>query len=557
MSRKPRQPARENIAYSSLSEIKSQAFSEFLRNISEFEDNVDEVNNILKEMKEGVASGDMKENQVFTEEWEEGTFKFKYFYKKSADNTKYLILRGAEFKPDGTLIHGAYFEVAVDKDGNPLKGQAQLAGNFSEAEFSGSHRVKLLFDQNNIDQKGYFEFSVTTAEGESFNEKGEIRIIGDTDDTKNGVFVATRFESDEWGTSQNLGWANDEYGGVMSHQTFSENGQQMEDVYTEYFKYNEAAKKSSIIYREWGTKNASEIFWDIGQARTTISTPSGWLNVYNSSVGSAPEKITVKFHEDLSSNKTYTIYAGEGTSGTTLVGTTSGEPWSLYKFYWLNPASATSISQGDAVYYFYNWSETTDASGFTAYQTYIKAAEVPATQNYMDKTGFYIENMYPLKYVTGNHPTVTSNTMIQKKIVDWNGNGVADPEDDWNENGQRDDYLYFLDLNGDGSWLEPYMAVSSSDDAEPEIMVWAFDEMYYDEATDSIKTDTGTAWLFGRVPTVDVNGDGTNDVTYLYQTEKDAAKAKFASSTDYITAISVTPYVIAGSEWEDFSLDDF
>jgi hypothetical protein len=545
------QATRANVDYATLNDVKSQAFAEFMRNVSEFTDQVDEVNNIIAEVKEMISEGWLKEGETFSEtiseeEEEPGTLKFKYKYKyKKKEGQKYLIFRGVHMGTDGRLVFGFYFEMAVDKDDNPLFGQAQMAGDFSHTDEagnvleSGSYKSKIIFSETSKDQEGFFEFSFTPAGGTTFDEKGAIKIIGDTDDAKNGVYVSTRFESNLWGTSQVLGWANDEYGGIMSHNTFSEGGVSQEDVYTEYFLYDENAMESKIIFRQWGIKDASELFWDIGEARKNISSITHGKNLYNGSV-SKPDVITLVYDE---SGGSYTIYAGDGTGGSVLeTGTTP--PWvsDIHAYYWLDPAKGTTTSPGDAVYYQVSYLES---PALTHTIKYNKMSEVSQPSNYMDKTGFYIEDMYPLKYLTGNHPSFSSQSLIQSQTAPWDENG----------NGLLDDKLYFIDIDGNTLWDDNQSAFTSGKKGEPQVHAWLPEnEMYYDEATDSMKSVPSTPWVFGAIPISDVNSDGTNDITYTYQTQKDTAYNKFKDSTDYITEIKVTPFDISEKEWETFDL---
>jgi hypothetical protein len=537
--------ARTSVNYDSLDDVPSHAYDQLMDNIERLTQDAESINTIFGMIKEAIEGG-LEEDQVY-----EGTFtgngpdgygtynsKLKYSFETSGD-VEYLVALGGCFTETDELMGACYIEARIiDESAETVEGQAMFTGQYTDEETNITFHSysKIAFNTETDVQEGYHY--MTNGTDSELDHGGMVRITPDSSDSNNGVYVATHF--DGWyGQFIELGWANDNYGGVQNWGQWEWEGSTEENIYSEYFTLSTGEAK--IVFREWGTEDASHIYWDVNSARNNFD--SGIFDAATVIPSSAPDYISIKSNH--SSHSSFEVYSGEFTisniSGETAAATVSEDPYNYWRIVWLTPGvtPSTTITSGDAAYRMKSVTED-GSQNFVA--VFEKVVEVPDTTSRFGYSGFYTQSMYPLKYVTGSFSN--SETIIQYEQVDWNGNNVLDPEDDWNGNNVADDYIYFIDKDGDGEFDD----FDSGANAEQELMVWDMQEW---------DSDTVTSWLMGEIPSY-TDGDG-NTISYTYNSEKAAVDAKFSNITedDYISTISYPDFPIAEEAFPTITADSF
>ena len=538
--------SRLDIDYDSLDDVPSMAYEQLLNNIEQLSSDAESISSMFDMLKEAIDDG-LEENTVqstvYTGEGPDGygTYNAKMKYSlETVGGVDYIVFLGGSFDDDDELLGACYIEATIDEEDN-VSGQAMFNGSHEHEGTLYHCSSKIKFDtETDIQEAYHYEYP----DGDEENGKGGMmKITPDADDSDNGVYIATNFNGD-FGEFIEMGWANDNYGGVQNWGSWSDESRSSSDnegIYSEYFVMSGGEAK--ICYRQWGDKSTQHIFWGIYQARNNGSDFSGYMNFFDDSaeIDEAPEYITIVRTGD----NGFDVYAGEYTASDyegTAIYSTSENTDDIWNLFWLDTTGddTTEVIPGDAEYRFYNWSEN---EGNTVQAlTFKRAVVVPETTSRFGKNGFYVQDMYPLLYVTGDSSNNT--TLIQYDYMNWDGD--ASTNEEWEK-------ITFFDMDGDGEYDAPGDVDKDGNYdgdgvTDKELMVWSMEEW---------GSNSSTTWLFGVIPTFE-DGDG-NSLTYTYATEKAAVDAKFANivSTDYISTVTYPEFPVNGNAFPVITGADF
>lgn len=535
--------SRANIDYSTLDEVKSEAYGHLMRNIIELEDYTTNINTLMDDYNTLITNNEIAEGDVFTESFTDDatgveiTRKVKYETSTNNEGTEYIIITSGDFDNETNLVDGCYVEISVESDDLLTTGQAMLTGQFSEEkdeqQINISYKTKIVFDQNTDIRSGYFDI-LLDIDGVEHTEIGQITIVPDSDETENnGVYISTKFESSLWGNHSHVGWANDLVGGVQSLDEDVEADVADEDkynIYSEYFSLIDGS--ANVIYREWGTKKPSDIYLDLNEARESTAL-DGYYNAFQSGAD-APEYLIMVF-EQVAEPSSFNIYSSSEPNygdSSTLLSAVNDNPFTIYNLCWYDSA-VDEISSGEASYKFQSFVE----SEGNIELTFERTALVPATTELFGETGFYKESLYPLKYVEGTFES--GNTIIQMEELDLNGDDI-------------DESIYFIDGDEDTSWFRP-----DETGGEKILHIHSFLETYWDQETESVMTETGSPWLLNTVPKYDYNQDGVSDIVYIYDDEKTTIDSKLGNENSNFDSVPLPVFDILGSDWQTITLEDF
>jgi hypothetical protein len=514
--------SKENIDYENLPEVKSQAYFYLTLLVEGIEGHMAGINSDLDLMETDIIPGsNLEPGQIYSETFENGeTIKIKYNFTTTTAGTEYMIITMATFDASGTVTGGTYIEVTEAED-ETISGQ----GQYIMVGESGNHYSKLVFDTATDILTAY---SNMTSEAEGL-ELSTIKVTKDAEDTENGVFVSMKWNTDSWGNHTQIAWANDSYGGVVSEDIIPVGEDTQNGMYTEYFALSE--NKSKIIYRQRGDE-VPDILWElIDMAREDVTgLNEEGKNAYTAELTEAPLFLAMEY---TAGTDGWEIYEwdeeNEVTKGNALASNTTGDPLTVDELFWFEGTEA-SAQTGDALYKYVYSPDVSDPS----IAVFEKVSEVPQTVPGLGtETNYYIQEMYPLKWVRGTFEA-SGDTIIQtESLGDIDGDGT-------------DDYRYWLDNNDDGV----YDMLN-----EVELMVWTFPETYYDEETETMVTTESTPWFLGDIPAY-----GTIDPEYIWQDAFDAVNQKLISmgqEDHIISTIEVPAFPVLGEEWKDVSDADF
>jgi hypothetical protein len=515
--------SKENIDYDGLPEVRSQAHFYLTMMVEGIEGHMARINEDIDLLETDIIPGSQLEaGEVHSETFESGdTIKIKYDFKTDTSGKEYLIITMGTFSEAGAVKDGVYIEVTEGEDGTISgHGQYMMIGD------TGNHYSKLVFNSAADIMTAYTNM---TSEEEGL-ELGTLRVGKDTADTENGVFVAAKWNTESHGNHTQIAWANDNYGGVVSeHLQPGDGTEDHPSMYTEYFALSE--EKSKIIYRQHGEEN-TEILWEfIKMAKEDITniTDEG-KNGYTDGMD-APPFLALTYTEGEDGWEMYE-WDGENNqvTGDPLAANTTHPASTVAELYWIDPEDTTPQPQpGDALY---KWVYFPDGTS-TNVAVFEKVSEVPAAiTGLMSEINYYIQELYPLKWVQGT--LESGNTLIQRSLdIDNDGDGT------------NDEYRYWLDNNDDGSF--DLMS-------DVEIMVWSYPETYYDEENETMVTTESSPWLIGDIPQT-----GAIDLEYIWSGAFDAVELKLQDmgEDDVISTIEVPPFPVFGENWKDVSAADF
>ncbi|MFP4442079.1 MAG: hypothetical protein ACLFST_03085 [Spirochaetia bacterium] len=514
--------SKENIDYDGLPDVQSQAHFYLTMMVEGIEGHMARINDDINLLETDFIPGSgLEPGEVHSETFESGdSIKVKYDFQTDASGVEYLIITMATFSEAGAVKDGVYIEATEAEDGTISgHGQYMITGD------NGNHYSKLVFNSASDIMTAYTNM---TSEAEGL-ELGTLRVGKDTADTENGVYVASKWNTDLHGNHTQIAWANDSYGGVVSEDIHSDGTEDHPSMYTEYFALSE--EEAKIIYRQHGEEN-TDILWEfIKMAKEDIVTITDeGKNGYTEGV-EAPLFLALTYTEG---EDGWEMYEWDGVdsqvTGDPLATNTTHPASTVAELYWIDPDDTTSQPQpGDALY---KWVYFPDGSS-TNTAVFEKVSEVPAAvTGLMSDINYYIQDLYPLKWVQGSMES--GNTLIQRSLdIDSDGDGT------------NDEYRYWLDNNDDGA----YDLMS-----DVEIMVWSYPETYYDEATETMVTTESSPWLIGDVPQT-----GAIDLEYIWSGAFDAVELKLQdmSEDDVISTIEVPAFPVLGEDWKDVSAVDF
>lgn len=513
--------------YSLLPEVGSEAYSHLLAHLETMEAQVTDLKNNLSLLRTDIIAGsDLQPDQTYEESFADTgeTIRIKYSWVDVGDKTYLVVVTGTFDTASGTLKNGSYLEVE-ELANSAVAGQCMYTGDDGAGN---SFRAKFDFDSSTGYMDAYYEMTSTT-EGD---ESGQVRVIPDTEDTANGIEVAVKFRGESFGVHTQLGWANDNYGGVISVNDPDSTVADDEHLYTEIFAVDSGAGK--VVYVENGQKTVDVMFERIDRGKQNLA---GIVNAY--SAGSTPpENLTLTYTWTPTAGSPdpagYEIYSGLEATGTPLVTNTTDNPEGIWEVYWLDESVGT-LTAGDSVYYLLSHDLTEDSGTYTGTSQFYKVSEVPATIDMFGETNFYVQGFTPVKYVTGTF--ADGDTLINRYELDYTGDGTAD------------EFAYYIDISDDGSF-NPLVSIEAGTDPDIPLLVWGV-------ALD----DSESPFIIGPIPDVSVpdGAGGTTGLTYEYADTQTNALGHLdeIAADQHISTISPPLFPVDGSDWKTISTADF
>lgn len=532
-----------NVDYANLAETDSSAYRDLQFHAQAMEGRISGVLDELAILEEQFNSVDLQEDEVWTETLESGeTLRLKYTSTEIDGSLWYQITAGT-FDAADALTGGTYIEV-TEGAGTEVSGQCMYTGTDAEGTFSS----KLVFDTTVTKLEEFYKSEPTDPAN---NETGRIVFIPDPDiaaETAADLFM--RWEG-PYGTSTQVAWATDTFGGLLEHsdpdpQTAADERLREEQFYID-------GTDAKIILRQDGTKTPTYLFERVYRGREKADTPSdtfwdGAHNAYSTAYTppaggpSTPESLWVEYDAVADPPTNFDVYASDPTADSSLTpiqSVDSKNPEGLGEIYWLE-GSGTDLVSGDAVYYLLNW----ESAGTTATAEYYKAAEVPPTADLFGDTGFYVQELVPLKYVTGTFGSGNTIIKVDENAIDLGGGEYED--------------AYFVDTNDDSTWGD-WSQVANSE--APDVMLMMClpeDESYYDEMAQTTVTLPGIPWIMGGVPDNVPLPDGVS-LEYTYESQSNEIFTYFGetAASNYLSTTTAEDFPVLQAAWKTISLSDF
>lgn len=527
--------------YSALPDVDSDAYEYLLAHLETMDAQITNLKDALTGLKDDIIAGsDLQPDEVYEESFEATgeTIRIKYSWQDVGDTTYLVVESGTFDTATDALKSGSYMEVE-DLGNDEVAGQVMYTGVDTDSSF----KAKFDFDSSTGYIDGYYEMT-NPVDGD---ESGQVRVIPDTEDTANGVEVAVKFEG-EFGVHTQLGWANDNYGGVVSVNDPDTGSSDDEGLFTEIFAVDGGT--GNVVFVEVGQKEVDVLFERVYRGRQALTAdPSSIVNAYSASYtppvdadGTAPDNLTLTFtwtpspgNEDPDA---YQIYDGLDTTGTQLVSVTGSamNPEGIWEIYWLG-GSGSTLQSGDAVFYLLSYELTDDGAGtFTGTAQFYKVAEVPSTIDMFGETGFYVQGATPLKYVTGEADTA-GDTLIERYELDYDNDGNSD------------EFAYYVDVSGDGTF-NPFESIQAGNDPDVPLNVWG-----------AALDDSEAPFILGPIPeiAIDDGAGGTTGLTYEFESQLSGALGHLdeIAADQHISTITVPLFPVDGSDWKDISASDF